>query len=42
MTISSNWDLPAAIGAGFITPVPGGVGPLTMALLTRHTLALPS
>ena len=25
--------------AGFITPVPGGVGPMTIALLMRNTLA---
>lgn len=24
--------------AGFITPVPGGVGPMTVAMLTRNTL----
>jgi methylenetetrahydrofolate dehydrogenase (NADP+)/methenyltetrahydrofolate cyclohydrolase len=25
--------------AGFITPVPGGVGPMTIALLMKNTLA---
>jgi len=30
---------PAAERAGFITPVPGGVGPMTVAMLMRNTLA---
>jgi len=32
-------DFDAAVErAGFITPVPGGVGPMTIALLLRNTL----
>ena len=30
---------PAAERAGLITPVPGGVGPMTIAMLLRNTLA---
>jgi methylenetetrahydrofolate dehydrogenase (NADP+)/methenyltetrahydrofolate cyclohydrolase len=30
---------PAAERAGYITPVPGGVGPMTVAMLMRNTLA---
>jgi methylenetetrahydrofolate dehydrogenase (NADP+)/methenyltetrahydrofolate cyclohydrolase len=30
---------PAAKRAGFITPVPGGVGPMTVAMLMRNTVA---
>jgi len=29
---------PAAERAGFITPVPGGVGPMTVAMLLQNTL----
>ena len=29
---------PAAERAGLITPVPGGVGPMTIAMLLRNTL----
>lgn len=30
---------PATERAGFITPVPGGVGPMTIAVLLEQTLA---
>jgi hypothetical protein len=40
--IYHNWNhcVPSAVSevAGYITPVPGGVGPMTVAMLMKNTL----
>ena len=35
---ATSTSRPAAERAGLITPVPGGVGPMTIAMLLRNTL----
>ena len=37
-TIESAWAFCARSRAAWITPVPGGVGPMTVAMLMKNTL----
>ncbi|QKK27742.1 hypothetical protein [Rhizobium hidalgonense] len=37
-TFASSWNYPASIPAGAITPILGGVGPMTVASLMHNAL----